>query len=152
MNSYRIPRREVPVRLLLDDGRTLDGVFFTAEATPGGQPEGVLKHLNDAAEEFVPLRCGDDSFLLSKAGIVWVVLAGPYAAEVAAENGSGRPAPVRLSLAGGLGVVGTLSIMMPPERNRVLDYLNVAGRFIPLFGEEVVTLVQRGFVVSVRSS
>jgi len=152
MDPYRIPRREVPVRILLDDGRTLDGALFTADATPGGQPEGVLRHLNDATEEFVPLRCGEDSFLLNKAGIVWVVVSGPYAAEVARENGSGRPAPVRLSLAGGLGVVGTMSILMPPERNRVLDYLNASGRFIPVFGEGLVTLVQRGFVVSVRSS
>ena len=152
MDSYRIPRREVPVRILLDDGRNLDGVLFTAEATPGARPEGLLRHLNDASEEFLPLRCGDDSFLLNKAGIVWVVISGPHAAEVASEDGSGRAAPVRLSLTGGLGVVGTLSILMPPERNRVLDYLNAAGRFIPVLGEGIVTLVQRGFVVSVRSS
>ena len=40
---------------------------------------------------------------------------------------------------------------MPPERSRVVDYLNAAGRFLPLFGEGVVTLVQRRFVVSLRS-
>jgi hypothetical protein len=41
---------------------------------------------------------------------------------------------------------------MPPERSRVLDYLNASKRFIPLFGDGTVTLVQRGFIVVVRSS
>jgi len=43
------------------------------------------------------------------------------------------------------------SIVMPPERSRVLDYLNAAGRFVPVFGEGAVTLVQRRFVVLARS-
>jgi hypothetical protein len=48
--------------------------------------------------------------------------------------------------------VGTLAIVMPPERNRVVDYMNAAGRFVPLFGDGTATLVQRGFVVTVRSA
>ena len=96
--------------------------------------------------------CGKDSFLLNKAGIIWVQLSGQGAREVAATHRIGRPVPVRLSLAGGLSVVGTLSIVMPPERNRVVDYMNAVGRFVPLFGDGITTLVQRGFVVSVRSA
>jgi DNA polymerase-4 len=42
-----------------------------------------------------------------------------------------------LTLTGGLSVVGKLSIVMPPERNRVVDYMNAAGRFLPLFGDGV---------------
>lgn len=151
MEIYKVPRREVPVRILLDDGRSLDGRLFAAETGPGGGPEDLLHHLNDTSEDFVPLLCGEDSFLLNKAGIIWVQVGGAHASEIAEESGSGRLVPVRISLAGGLSVVGTLSIIMPPERTRVVDYLNAASRFIPLFGEGAVTLVQRGFVVSVRS-
>lgn len=152
MELYRIPRREVPARILLDDGRTLDGKVFTTDSVPGGRPEDVLHLLNDASEDFVPLVCGSDSFLLNKAGIIWVQLTGANADEVAEHAESGRPAPVRLTLAGGLSLVGTLSIVMPPERARVIDYLNAAGRFVPLFGDGSVTLVRRSFVVSVRSA
>ena len=152
MEIYRIPRREVPARILLDDGRTLDGKVFTTDSVPGGRPEDVLHLLNDASEDFVPLVCGADSFLLNKAGIIWVQLSGVNAAEVAEHAESGRPAPVRLTLTGGLSLVGTLSIVMPPERARVIDYLNAAGRFVPLFGDGSVTLVRRSFVVSVRSA
>ena len=151
MEIYRIPRREVPVRILVDDGRTLDGTLFTAETGAAGRPEDVLQHLNELDEEFVPLLCGEDSFLLNKAGIIWVQLTGSAAAEIADEVGSGQRIPVRFSLAGGISVVGTLVIVMPQERSRAVDYLNASGRFLPLFGEGTVTLVQRRFVVTVRS-
>ncbi len=151
MEIYRIPRREVPVRVLLDDGRTLDGTLFTAETGAAGHPEDVLTHLNETGEDFVPLLCGADSFLLNKAGIIWVQLTGSAAAEIEDQAGSGQTIPVRLSLAGGGGLVGTLVVVMPLERSRVVDYLNASGRFLPLFGESGVTLVQRRFVVTVRS-
>lgn len=150
MEIYRIPRREVQVRILLDDGRTLDGTLFTAEAAAGGRCEDVLHLLNGADVEFLPLVSGKDSFLLSKAGVIWVQLTGDPAREIGAEMERGRRVPVRLSLAGGVSLVGTFSIQMPPERSRVLDYLNASGRFLPLFGEGIVTLVQRRFVVTVR--
>ncbi len=151
MDIYRIPRREASVRILLDDGRTLDGTLFTAETGPGGRPEDVLHYLNETDEGFVPLVCGRDSFLLNKAGIVWVQLAGALALEITSETVDARHVPARVSLAGGLSVVGTLAIAMPPERSRVVDFLNAAGRFLPLHGEGTVTLVQCRFVVSVRS-
>jgi len=149
---YRVPKRELGVRILLDDGRTLDGSLFTSFIGGSDGPEDGLHFLNTNSEDFVPLVCGKDSFLLNKAGIIWVQVAGEEAKEIAASNQTGRLVPVRLTLAGGLSVVGTLSIVMPPERNRVVDYMNAVGRFVPLFGDGVVTLVQRGFVVSVRSA
>jgi hypothetical protein len=152
MEIYRIPRREVPVRILVDDGRTLDGTLFTADAGAIGRPEDALHHLNDTEKDFVPLVCGADSFLLNKAGIIWAQVSGAAASEIAADAGAGRDVPVRLSLAGGISVVGRLVIVMPPERSRVLDYLNASGRFLPLYGEGTVTLVQRRFVVTVRSA
>jgi hypothetical protein len=58
---------------------------------------------------------------------------------------------VRLSLTGGISLVGRFRISLPPERSRVLDFLNRAARFLPLVGQNRVTLVQRRYIVSVRS-
>jgi hypothetical protein len=151
MEIYRVPRREVPVRVLINDGRTLDGTLFTAETGAAGRPEDLLSHLNDPSEDFVPLLCGGDSFLLNKRGILWVQLTGSAATELAEQAGSGQRVPVRVSLVGGVGVVGTLIVVMPLERSRVVDYLNASGPFLPLFGDGTVTLVQRRFVVTVTS-
>lgn len=152
MEIYRIPRRELSVRILLDDGRSLDGRLFTADSGPGGRPDDPLRYLNDPEVEFIPLTIDGQSFLLNKAGVIWAQLTGDAAREVADTTAGGKLMPVRLTLAGGMSLVGTLAIVMPPERSRVLDYLNAAGRFLPLFGEGTVTLVQRRFIVVVRSA
>ncbi|HEX4823366.1 MAG TPA: hypothetical protein VFV19_03565 [Candidatus Polarisedimenticolaceae bacterium] len=152
MEIYRIPTRETAVKLLLDDGRSLDGQLYTADTGPAGRPEHLLHHLNDPDTEFVPLASGRENILINKAGIVWAQFVGEAAEEIALDAEGGRRVPVRLSLTGGISLVGVLSIVMPPERSRVLDYLNAAGRFLPVFGEGAVTLVQRRFVVVARSA
>ena len=151
MELLRIPRRRVHTRILLDDGRSLDGELYTAPAVVTGRPESVLEHLNDPSEDFLPLAVGEDRFVLNKAGILYAQIDGDPA-----ETGEDVPeavqvVAVRLSLAGGIALVGRLHIVMPPERSRVLDYLNAAPRFLPLWGDGHVTLVQRSFIVSARS-
>ncbi len=150
MDLFRVPRRETAVRVLLDDGRILDGEFFTAVQGPDGLPGRVVDRLNDSSEEFLALRAAEDRFLLNKSGIVSVQIEGERTEILGIEPGAGREIPVRLGLAGGTGLVGRLVIAMPPERSRVIDYLNSVPRFFPLLGEGLVTLVQRTYVVSVR--
>lgn len=147
MDAYRIPRRAVSVRLLLDDGRRLEGGLYVA-AGDGDDYESVLGRLNDPEEDFVPLAVGDDRFLLQKAGIVTAELLNfpeppdPVGARVVA---------ARFSLMGGTALLGHLHVEMPPERARVIDYLNAAPRFVPLWSDRGVMLVQRRAIVSVRA-
>lgn len=152
MELFRIPRREVAVRIVLDDGRSLDGRLFTAPAGHDGVPESVQEHLNDPSEDFVPLACAEDRFLLNKAGIILVQLPEGTDRVDGLDEGIGRDVAVRLTLAGGTSLIGRVRIAMPPERSRVLDYLNAAPRFLPLLGEGVVTLVNRNYIVSARGS
>jgi hypothetical protein len=147
MDAYRIPRKAVPVRLLLDDGRRLEGELFVSLGE-GSDFEGVLHRLNDPSEEFVPLAVGDDRFLLQKAGVVTAELVDPM--ELPDEPGV-HVVRARLSLMGGTALLGQLRVEMPPERARVLDYLNAAPRFVPVWGPSGVTLVQRRAIVSVRA-
>jgi hypothetical protein len=152
MEILRVPRRVVPVRILLDDGRTLNGGLFTSMAAPGGGSERLVDHLNDPTEEFIPFAYGDDRFLLNKSGIVTVqVPDGLGEVEGYEEVPEGHEIAVRISLAGGTSLLGRFFVLMPPERSRVLDYLNAAPRFLPLIGDGFVTLVHRRFIVSVRS-
>ena len=140
---FQVPRRETQARLLLDDGRTLEGFLFLAVAGPDGRPETVSDRLNDRGEEFLPVASGSDRFLLNKSGIILVTVAEGADALRDAEEDGGREALVRLSLAGGTSLLGRLHIAMPAERSRVLDYLNAAPRFLPLRSTDGVTLVHR---------
>lgn len=152
MDAFRIPKIERDARILLDDGRTLDGRFFLSPAGPDGRPETVTAHLNDPAKDFVPFACDEDRFLLNKSGIISVTVPDPEA-EVHDEDRSGEHrVAVRISLAGGTSLLGELSIVARPERSRVLDFLNASARFVPLFGGTQLTLVQKRYVVSVRAS
>ena len=151
MDELQVPRRQIPARIVLDDGRTLDGSFYAALLGADGRPEGLGRRLNDPGEEFLPVAVGEDRFLINKAGIIAATVAGDEEVADLVEEGA-HEVPVRLTLAGGMGLIGRLPILMPAERSRVLDYLNAGPRFLPLVGEDCVTLVQRRFVVSVRSA
>jgi hypothetical protein len=151
MDLYKVPKNETRVRILLDDGRTLDAGIFTSATGPRGGPETVLDRLADPTDEFLPVACGEDRMLLNRKGIIFVQCPRD-AVGSEADEADARLVPVRVSLAGGMNLVGRLVIRMPPERARVLDYLNAAPRFVPLLGEREVTLVQKHFVVSVRSA
>lgn len=151
MEIFRVPTREVAAFLMLDDGRSLEGKLFLHEQGPDGHPERVLDRLNDGAEPFVPLAVGSDRFLLNKSGIITVELEASEDDVGHLDPPGARRAAVRITLAGGTALLGELVVLMPPERSRVLDYLNAAPRFVPLFREGRVTLVQRSFIVTVRA-
>ena len=151
MSIFQVPRREASARILLDDGRTLDGKVYLAVTGHDGRPETVWERLNDAGEEFVPVACGPDRFLLNKSGIITVTVSDEDDAVHDDTYDGARETPVRVSLAGGISLIGRLHIAMPQERSRVLDYLNAAPRFLPLHSPEGITLVHRRFIVSVRS-
>ncbi len=150
MEAFRVPRREQQVRVILDDGRALEADMFAAVVGPDGRPGRILDRLNDAAEDFVPVRTGEERLLLNKSGMVSIQIEGSAEDVIGAERAAGRELPVRIGLAGGSGLVGWLLVAMPRERSRVVDYLNAAPQFFPLIGEGQVTLVQKRFVVSVR--
>lgn len=151
MDIFQVPRREAPARILLDDGRVLEGQLYLAVAGHDGRPETVGERLNDAGEEFLPMACGPDRFLLNKSGIITVTVPDGHDAVREDEGNGARETAVRVSLAGGISLIGRLHIAMPVERSRVLDYLNAAPRFLPLHSPAGITLVHRRFIVSVRS-
>jgi hypothetical protein len=149
MEAFRVPKRETRVRILLEDGRSLEGEIFAPWIGPDGQPGRAADRLNDPDEEFLAMHATDGRFLLNKAGIVSVQVPGSHTEVLHADAGAGRLVAVRVGLNGGTGLVGRLYVSMPPERSRVLDYLNAAPRFFPVVGEGYVTLVQKSRVVSV---
>lgn len=150
MEQFKVPKREAHVRILLDDGRILEGEVFASLVGPDGRPGRVLDRLNDAGEEFLAMRTDAERFLLNKSGIVTVELPGSANDVLDESLDAGHTVAVRLSLAGGTGLVGRLHLIMPPERSRVLDYLNNTERFFPLISEGRVTLVHKRYVMSAR--
>ncbi len=150
MTSFRVPQRRVEARIRLGDGRQLQGTLFTAEAGPGGAPGRLADRLNDAQERFFPFVADGVGRLLNKSGVVLVVLgAGAGEAELPAEVAD-REVAVRLTLRSGEEIQGHLPYTMPPERGRLLDYLNSASRFVPIRVGEELCLVNLRYVVDLQ--
>ncbi|MFQ6023303.1 MAG: hypothetical protein ACE5NW_11325 [Acidiferrobacterales bacterium] len=149
MKALRTPQRVVPVRVLLEDGRTVEGGFYAPAAGPDGGPGRLLDRLNDGLEEFVPLA-GRYETLISKAWMVTIQLPGDQEDAEGIESEVAREQRVRITLPRGKVVEGWIRYLMPEERGRLLDYLNTAPHFIPLVGENRITLVNRRFIVSVQ--
>jgi hypothetical protein len=148
MKMFRTPRRVVPVRVLLDDGRKLEGGLYAPGARADGTPGRLVDRLNDDTEEFLPIARYET--LLNKACIISVELAAGEEQAEGIENAVAREQQVEVALIGGTTLSGWIRVLMPEERGRLLDYLNAAPRFIPVIGENRVTLVHRRFIVSVE--
>lgn len=139
----------VPVRVRLEDGRTLDGGFYVPTMASEGRPGRLLDRLNDGAEYFLPLA-GRYETLLNKERIVTVQLASGHHQAEGIEDGFACEQRVRINLVQGEILEGWIRYLMPEEKTRLLDYLNSAPRFIAVISEPRVTLVQRRFIVGVE--
>ena len=152
MDTFRVPRRQVEATVLLEGGLELDGKLFTPELGPNGEPGRLQDRLNDPTKDFLPLSTARGPLLLNTGWIVSVRLAAGEEPEESGEPGGHEAMAVHLRLAGGSTVMGKLPFSMPPERSRLLDFLNAGPRFVKLIDEGGTILVQRRFIVTARES
>lgn len=149
MKGLRTPQRMVPVRVLVEDGHMLEGGLYVPATGADGGPGRLLDRLNDDTQAFLPLA-GRHETLLNKSRIVTVQLASGHERPEGITEQHAREQRVRFHLAGGYVVDGWVRYFMPDEHARLLDYLNECPRFIPVIGDQRVTLVHRLFVSSVE--
>jgi hypothetical protein len=151
LEIFRVPQREVPVRIVMDDGRPLEGRVWVPAQGPDGEPGRVADRINEQDEDFLPLAWGDDRLLLNKSGIVTLEVSSEDESLPGSADPTQDEVAVRITLVGGTSLVGRLRMRMPPERHRVLDYLNAAPRFLRVLGEGQITLVHRSYILFVRT-
>jgi hypothetical protein len=149
METYRVPQRKIAVRVALADGATLDGALFAPAAGPDGAPGRLIDRLNEEEEHFLALAGPDESFLLRKSALVAVHL-GPDDGALEYHAGEQSTAvEVRIVLEGGVALEGRVAYTMPPEKRRILDFLNATQGFVALARADGMTLFNRDRVVRV---
>jgi len=150
MNIFQVPQRRVRVRVLIDGGQRLEGVMYAPESSPAGSAGRLSDRLNDRKAPFVPVTCDEQSYLLNKRSVLVVELdVDEGAIEVPEGAGGSRPA-VLLWMSDGVQLSGELPYEMPPERRRLLDYLNESPQFVPLVVDGQVLLINRERVCRVQ--
>jgi hypothetical protein len=142
MNELRVPMVAVPADVLCADGRRLSGtIFVPAAASHHDGPTRPEEWINDGRAFFALLPEGAEvPVILNKEQLVTVTV--PTESDLVSDVL--REVEIE---AGGERFVGTLHVDMPENQQRVLDYLNLAPAFVPLFAGSQVHLVHKRHVV-----
>jgi hypothetical protein len=150
MDELRVPKRRVAAEALLSGAARRITLFLAEGAAGHAGPERPGDFLN-GPEDFVPAfdeEMGSMSFL--NRGTV-------EALRVPASDAEGVPADltlateheVEVTLRRGTTLRGFVSYARPPDRSRLLDFLNEPEPFFRLAEERAVTFVNKCHVVRV---
>ena len=146
---FRVEKLRRAVRVVLTDGRRLDGDVFLAERTRSrAEPQEPIDLLNEAAPFFPFFLNEQEVVLVAKDQVTRVETAAPDG-DPSAEMPDGAMA-VEITLIDGSSISGFVPLEKRGEQTRLLDFLNgYAKRFIPIFWGEQVCLVNRLLIASV---
>jgi hypothetical protein len=148
MEEFRVPQHEVPVEIMLRDGKSCSGFMYVPVAGANPLPVPLLDRLNDD-ERYLPFSRDGVTEIVNKACILWVRLRGPVALRETSESDVSHR--LCLELDRGSVVEGVVHYAMPVERSRVIDFLNVTPRFLELSDDNSLTLVNSDFVLRIHA-
>jgi len=150
MEDLRVPKRQVPVEVVLPGGQSRRVTLFLAEAAAGHEgPERVSDLLN-GREAFIPALDRD-------AGSMTFLQRTSIAVARTASDAEPEPAgftiplehDVEITLSDGSQLAGTVTFLAPPQHERLIDFLNRPEPFFRLLEREGVALVGRAYVARV---
>ena len=145
---FRVEKLRRAVRVVLTDGRRLDGDVFLAERTKvRAEPQEPIDLLNEAAPFFPFFLNEQEVLLVAKEQVTRLETAAPDG-DPSSEMADG--VAVEITLIDGSAISGFVPLEKRGEQTRLLDFLNgYAKRFIPVFWGEQVCLVNRCLIASV---
>ncbi len=150
MEDLRVPKRAVPVEVVLPGGEARQVSIYLSEGAashPG--PERVSDLLNGSAA-FIPAlepATGTMTFLQRAS----IAVARVAAAEEPADDSYTIPTEheVEVTLADGSRLTGLVAYVAPEARSRLVDFLNRPEPFLRLLERDRVALVGRAHVARV---
>jgi len=151
MSDLAVPKRKVEVALSLIGGLERRVTLFLAETSPlhaGGER---VTDLLEGEGEFVPALEAAGMTFVRRSAIV-VAVAPPETATGAADEVTlPTEHEVDVALDDGRVVRGLVSYVLPPERSRLVDYLNERARFLPLHAGDALHLVNKQHIARVTA-
>jgi len=146
---FRVEKLRRAVRVVLIDGRRLEGDVFLAERTRvRAEPQEPIDLLNEEAPFFPFFLNEPEVLLVAKQHVSRVETAAPDG-DPSSDMPDGAMA-VEITLIDGSSISGFVPLEKRGEQTRLLDFLNgYAKRFIPVFWGEQICLVNRLLIASV---
>lgn len=147
--ELKVPKRRVQVEVLVPGSGARQVIVFLAEfASLHTGPERLSDLLN-AQDKFIPafdvasetmLFLGRDSIAAARVAREW---------ELGELPEDGPRHEVEIALTDGTLLTGTVTLVLPPERSRLLDYLNDAQPFVRLTEPTRVALINKRHIARV---
>ena len=144
-DDLRVPKRRVPAEVVLPGGRTRRIAVFLSDAAADHSGPEVPGDLLNGREDFIPALDEEDGVMtfLNRHGLS-VVRVGR---ETASGDDDAPTIPteheVEILLRDGTSLRGLVSYLRPPDRARLVDYLNESTPFLPLHEENALALVNK---------
>lgn len=154
MREHQVPKRRVEVELTFTGGeRRKVAVFLSEQAPEHAGPERVSDVLS-RRDAFFPAidPASGEANLVARAAVTIARL--PRGAEPGDADEVTIPTEheVKIHLRDGQRVSGMVSYVLPPERSRLVDFLNTAPPFFRLLAGDDLLLVNREQVVRVTAA
>ena len=140
--------RRITVNLLGGTATPREVVLFLPPTDPRG-PSGLLGRLNDG-DAFLPASVDGAIQLLSKASLAAVAPISPLPEDSESEAFAAPSAELLVRLRGGIAFSGSVALVLPQDKKRLLDFLNRPERFFPMATPSGNVFVNRGWIEAVE--
>src|SRR5512138_1903660 len=151
MEDLRVPKRRIPVEVLLPGGSTRTMALFLSEVAADHTGQERPSDLLNGGDDFVPAfdETGKAMTFLNRSAISAVRLDPSLDTDLDEEVSIPTEHEVELLLQDGTDVRGLVSYLRPAERSRLVDFLNEAPPFFRLIDAALLVLVNKRHVVRV---
>jgi hypothetical protein len=148
--SAWVNTNRVPVEILLTGQRIVSGdIHLQPFAEHHAGAETPVDLMNRAEQFFVvTLEAGQPVFL-ARSQVMYVKLSAQAAIDDPERASAARRIGLELELADSSLVEGVVSLEMPPDRTRTLDFLNFGPDFFAVWTPESIRIVNRNHVRAV---
>lgn len=137
VEELKVPKRRVPVSLTLAGGVRTRVDLFLADAVPGLSDRERLCDLLEEDAPFLPaldLESGAITFI-SRAALVVAEAGADAERGPGDELGLPTEVAVEVTVVEGQRLRGHVSYVLPPDRARLVDFLNDDRQFLPLYDD-----------------
>lgn len=151
MDDLRVPKRRVPVEVLLPGGATCRMAMFLSEVAQDHTGLERPSDLLNGGDDFVPAfdEAGKAMTFLNRSAISALRIDPALDADAEEEVSIPTEHEVEVLLQDGTALRGLVSYLRPPARSRLVDFLNEAPPFFRLLDGAVLVLVNKRHVVRV---
>jgi hypothetical protein len=151
MDDLRVPKRRTPVEIQLNGGAVHRVAVFLGDFAHDHAGPERLSDLFNGLGDFVPAYDLDSDAMtfLNRAGVAVARLSGYIEPDTAEQHTLPTEHDVEIVLNDGGTLRGLVSYILPPEKSRLIDFLNDAPLFFRLLEQNSVALINKRHVARV---